>query len=125
MSDVLHRIDALDLMVVKRKMTMPLDEGGYGWPEKEANAAIEGYRGFLKSVYADRQRRKAAANGGADSDVDSEKLSPDPVTDIVWHTHILFTEKYHRDCEALFGEYIHHRPVVEDSTPPEQQPVGA
>ena len=39
-------------------------------------------------------------------------LQPEPIADIVWHTHILFTEKYHEDCLEIFGDYIHHRPKI-------------
>jgi hypothetical protein len=34
--------------------------------------------------------------------------------DEVWHTLILFTETYHRFCEYVAGEYIHHRPFLAD-----------
>ena len=34
------RIDALDLEVVRKKLTMPADLGGYAWPEDETDVAI-------------------------------------------------------------------------------------
>lgn len=123
MSDALHKIDTLDLRVVKRKLVMTPEAGGYGWPVPETDDAIARYRAFLKDVYDYRQQRKAAGKDEAAAGI--QGLVPDPVTDVVWHTHILFTEKYHQDCETLFGEYIHHRPVVEDDTPTDQLPAGA
>ena len=35
-----------------------------------------------------------------------------PTRDIdeFWHNHILYTENYTKDCNALFGRYIHHVP---------------
>ncbi|MCS5709872.1 hypothetical protein [Candidatus Berkiella aquae] len=35
-----------------------------------------------------------------------------PSTDIdeIWHHHILDTYKYHEDCLAIFGQYLHHYP---------------
>lgn len=30
--------------------------------------------------------------------------------DDYWHAHILDTEKYAADCEAVFGRYLHHHP---------------
>jgi hypothetical protein len=33
--------------------------------------------------------------------------------DEVWHAHILHTEEYMRDCDLLFGRYLHHRPFRE------------
>ena len=118
--EAMARIDALDLRLVKLKLAMSPDKGGYGWPEKETDEAIENYRTFLKEVYAYRTEKKRAAR------IDGAKavrLSPDPLTDIVWHTHILFTEKYHEDCESLFGEYIHHRPVVDENESADSLPV--
>jgi len=32
--------------------------------------------------------------------------------DQFWHQHILDTEKYARDCNALFGRMIHHNPHI-------------
>lgn len=31
--------------------------------------------------------------------------------DELWHTFIIFTEKYHQFCQQLCGKYIHHFPV--------------
>jgi len=31
-----------------------------------------------------------------------------------WHSHILHTEQYHRFCQRVVGEYMHHSPL--DST---------
>ena len=31
--------------------------------------------------------------------------------DHVWHAHILHTVQYEEDCQALFGEYLHHEPA--------------
>src|SRR4029077_17061635 len=36
--------------------------------------------------------------------------------DEFWHTHILQTTKYHRDCESVFGKYLHHEPHVGEVT---------
>ncbi|MBD2018613.1 hypothetical protein H6F43_00245, partial [Leptolyngbya sp. FACHB-36] len=30
--------------------------------------------------------------------------------DQVWHCHILDTDKYAKDCDTLFGQFIHHFP---------------
>lgn len=39
-----------------------------------------------------------------------ETLVPPEIVDWVWHHHILDTRNYHRDCDALFGGYLHHTP---------------
>lgn len=94
-------IDELDLSPIFKKVCLPVEEGGYGWPEDAASSAIEDYRAFLHEIH-----EAEPVNG------EMKKISPDPIVDIVWHTHILFTEKYHADCEAIFGKYIHHEPLI-------------
>jgi len=37
-------------------------------------------------------------------------IVPSPLVDKVWHTHILDTVQYHRDCLRMFGRYLHHAP---------------
>lgn len=38
------------------------------------------------------------------------QLVPNADIDEIWHMHILDTRAYMRDCDALFGEYLHHYP---------------
>jgi len=38
------------------------------------------------------------------------ELSPSPLVDEVWHMHILDTKQYMKDCDKLFGFYLHHAP---------------
>jgi hypothetical protein len=40
------------------------------------------------------------------------------VVDPFWHGHILNTRDYHKFCEAVFGQYVHHAP--HDETDPRQ-----
>lgn len=40
-------------------------------------------------------------------------LPPPPLVDTAWHTHILDTPKYHADCMAICGYFIHHTPNEE------------
>lgn len=35
---------------------------------------------------------------------------PTKVIDEFWHNHILYTKKYHHDCDSLAGKYLHHTP---------------
>ncbi len=37
-------------------------------------------------------------------------LPPSREIDEFWHNHILHTQKYHKDCESIFGYYLHHNP---------------
>jgi hypothetical protein len=38
------------------------------------------------------------------------EIAPSPIVDKVWHMHILDTKQYMRDCNLIFGEYMHHGP---------------
>ncbi|WP_125780454.1 glycine-rich domain-containing protein [Pseudoalteromonas rubra] len=38
------------------------------------------------------------------------QIAPPQVADDVWHEHLTDTVSYHNDCNALFGEYLHHIP---------------
>ncbi len=38
------------------------------------------------------------------------QLVPNGDIDEIWHMHILDTRAYMQDCDALFGEYLHHYP---------------
>ena len=39
-----------------------------------------------------------------------------PALDIdkVWHQHILHTRDYARDCQRIFGAFLHHAPGTDD-----------
>jgi hypothetical protein len=98
---IIKEIDGLDLSEIKCKLTMPNEKGGFEWPEKETDEALLEYKTFLKSVIPHLK-----------GEIKGERPSPNMIADIVWHTHILFTKKYHADCERIFGHYLHHQPIV-------------
>lgn len=64
------------------------------WTDAQHEEAVMWYRRFLTLllIYPD------------------ETLVPTEFIDEVWHTHILDTAHYGRDCEVLFGQFIHHDP---------------
>lgn len=35
---------------------------------------------------------------------------PNDAVDLLWHVHICHTLSYHRFCDTIAGEYIHHTP---------------
>ena len=82
-------IMSLDLSYVFERMTLK-DK----WPKSKAKQAIAQYRNFLIL------RRRYP----------KQKLIPSADIDEVWHTHMLFTKKYHSDCERLFEHFLHHSP---------------
>lgn len=89
----------LDLEYLERKLAHKLK-----WSVEDAKEAVRRYKNFLTLLlkYPDLT------------------LAPAPDMDEAWHNHILFTREYTRDCQAIFGEYLHHSPS-RNSGPEEQQ----
>lgn len=85
---------ALDLAPIKTKLMHV--ESGEGWSALRADAVETEYRRFL---YLMKKYPDAEA-------------SPTVDVDIFWHYHILDTMKYARDCETVFGYFLHHYPYV-------------
>lgn len=101
--------ETLDLAPIKTKLMHV--ESGEGWSELRANAVEAEYRRFLflMKKYPDSQ------------------ASPTVDVDTFWHYHILDTMKYARDCEQVFGYFLHHYPYVgigEDASEGEQEAAG-
>jgi len=87
-------IEALDLEPIKFKATRA--EDGYGWTPEYAERMAQSYRRYLLLV----------------AKYPEATLAPDQDTDRFWHLHILDTRKYAADCEAVFGEFLHHFPYL-------------
>lgn len=85
-------IDQIDFSMIINKMVTRDD-----WLEDEAQAVCKMYRNylFLLKKYKDKF-----------------ELPPSEEIDEFWHQHILDTRKYHVDCEAIFGKYLHHYPYL-------------
>lgn len=88
------RISALDLNPIKTKLMHV--ESGEGWSLDYATAVETEYRRFLYLA-------KAFPN---------EQVAPLEDVDTFWHYHILDTMKYARDCEEVFGYFMHHYPYL-------------
>lgn len=86
--------DALDLSPIKNKLMH--QASGEGWTEVRTNAVETEYRRFLFLM-------KKYPN---------EIAAPSVDVDTFWHYHILDTQKYARDCHALFGFFLHHYPYL-------------
>jgi hypothetical protein len=67
----------------------------YGWDKDKVLATEAFYRKWLvlHKVY--------------DQDI---VLAPNKQLDDYWHFHILDTQKYMKDCDYVFGSYLHHYP---------------
>jgi hypothetical protein len=87
-------VEALDLTAVMAKVVAEHDMDA-----AMAATAETLYRQFLTLT---------AANPGA-------KIVPPRLADLVWHEHITHTRQYMADCQAVFGEYLHHTPGLANS----------
>ena len=85
----LERVASLDFSMLRRKLGEEK-----GWSPEYQNEVEDLYRRFLalNMVYRD------------------QKICPTGPIDEFWHAHILDTQAYERDCQELFGEYLHHYP---------------
>ena len=84
-------VDSLDLSAVMRKV---IEEKN--WNDEVAAYAELRYRRFLGMRLMNARLF----------------VVPPPDIDAVWHQHILFTREYARDCEKLFGKFLHHEPAT-------------
>lgn len=97
---MLAAIQSLDLESVKVRIMDP--KLGEGWNGEYANSIERSYKTYLSMLVKHPE------------DAEDILLSKD--VDEFWHTHILQTLKYHEDCEAVFGKYLHHEPHVGEVT---------
>lgn len=84
--------DAIDQLDLTREMQKLHKD--YDWPSSDCEAVCSEYRRFLKlkKLYPDVE------------------IVPSKYVDIFWHAHILNTKKYNRDCNLIFGDFLHHNP---------------
>lgn len=78
------------------------------WSAKRAKDAEHWYKNFLWMCYLNRKRPVAALGRDAD---------------LVWHNHILYTERYQKDCKTIFGGYLNHRPLIGKRTKKDQEAI--
>jgi hypothetical protein len=103
-ADAFGRVEeVIDLTDIRRKLADPEEGKGYG-PDR-LDAMEREYRRFLALHLA----------------FPGEDIVPCQPVDEMWHQHILDTRAYARDCEALFGEFLHHFPYFGMSGPDDAQ----
>ena len=85
-------IQRLDLEPIKRKL-MDKEEG-QGWTSEYADRMETGYKRFLTLLVKYPEKT----------------VAPTKDIDKFWHGHILDTMKYARDCQEVFGHFLHHYP---------------
>ena len=89
---VLNAIVNLNLEPIKNKLMDP--EHGEGWSRAKVDAMDLEYRRFLHLMHT----------------FPNQPASPTKAVDTFWHYHILDTQRYAADCEAVFGYFMHHNP---------------
>jgi len=88
----MNDIHELDFTLIKKKLADT--EEGLGWNSLLCDEAEEEYKKFLalKRTYPNMD------------------IVPNKIVDSFWHQHILDTEKYAKDCQEIFGYFVHHYP---------------
>ena len=83
------RVAKLDFSILRLKLLFQK-----GWSSEFIAEAERRYRMFLalRVAYPD------------------QAIPPSSTIDEFWHAHILDTEAYAADCDALFGRFLHHNP---------------
>ena len=87
-------VAAIDLEMVKMKLRQPSEE--VNWTEEQSEDAEVEYKRYLTLCLHYPYPRFSVV--------------PNKIMDTMWHYHILDTRAYHRDCERVFGGYVHHYP---------------
>lgn len=89
--DFINRLKNLDLEpIIFRVMNMEETK----WSLEKADIVAQMYRCFLYLV----------------KKYPGKVIVPNKAVDQFWHQHILDTEKYHQDCQEVFGYFMHHFP---------------
>jgi hypothetical protein len=88
---VRETIAAIDLSMVKLKLQDR--EHGLAWTTAQCESAELEYKRYLELC-------KRHGPG----------IVPNAIMDDMWHFHILDTRAYARDCEVVFGHFLHHFP---------------
>lgn len=91
LKNIAPEIAAIDLEMVKMKLQNA--EEGEGWSIEQCESAEIEYKRFLHMC------QKYGPG-----------IVPNRIMDVFWHYHILDTRAYHKDCETVFGHYMHHYP---------------
>ncbi len=94
--EVVAAIQALDLESVKIRVMDPVR--GEGWTREYADSIEVAYKTYLTML--------------AKYPEEAEDILLSEDVDEFWHTHILQTMKYADDCQAVFGNYLHHQPHI-------------
>jgi hypothetical protein len=88
----LTTLATIDFSMLKHKLQDR--EEGLGWTAAQCDIAERDYKQFLALKFA----------------YPEAEIVPNQAVDKFWHFHILDTQAYARDCEQVFGYFVHHFP---------------
>jgi hypothetical protein len=92
LEDALEHLKSIDLSMVKKKLMDEVE--GQGWNQDYVDNVEKRYLRYLCMIYLDQERT----------------FVPTKDIDLFWHQHIIDTRAYARDCQRVFGHFIHHSP---------------
>lgn len=88
-----EKIQSLNLSRIKEKLTHHSSEN---WTTQQANLAEIEYKKFLNLCLK----------------YPNENIGITEEADKFWHQHILDTKQYVKDCQEIFGKFLHHEPNI-------------
>ncbi|REF26092.1 uncharacterized protein DUF1399 [Xenorhabdus cabanillasii] len=92
--EFLKKMESVNFENIIKKITKKHPNIARVWTEEGARDAVEQYKKFMFIVYK-------YENGDA-------YIAPSIEVDEIWHHHILDTKNYKKDCENIFGYFVHH-----------------
>ncbi|WP_058759764.1 glycine-rich domain-containing protein [Pantoea dispersa] len=95
--EFLEKTKSLNFDWIVKKITQKDPNVARVWSEEGAMDAIEQYKKFMYLLHK--------YHGVSD-----KKLVPSVEVDEIWHHHILDTRAYAKDCDAIYGYFMHHFP---------------
>lgn len=107
LEEIKKYIDSIDFTQLMAKLI-----NYEGWMKEEVEETCFQYRRFLYLNY-----KYSLQNPGS--------LPPSEDMDEFWHAHILDTKAYVRDCQAIFGQYLHHYPYFGIDDQSDEQVLNA
>lgn len=89
-------ISNIDFSMMIHKITLPDPNIARIWDKEAALQVVRYYKNYLWLLRKYSEQHPI--------------IPPSIDVDEIWHHHILDTYKYHNDCSAIFGQYLHHYP---------------
>lgn len=95
----IRRIDQEDFAPVVKKMRKDAAAAGISLSDEYLDRGILALKQYYAIALLDPNNSHAVSD----------------TVDPFWHTHLLFSQRYHAFCEDVVGVYMHHVPLDHDS----------